>query len=481
MMAPGLLVGSLLIFVVPEMRRAAKVEKEQSRATIKQSAPTGSALLDISPLSRRVRCLEWMGIAVGFFFFVLPIFIVMPSVTQRLPSTAVAIAVVMLTFLGMVAVALNVSYVRFAFWAPIFLLICWIGLLIWSVTWHGLSMALVLNFTSVGAVFVAAALGARRLASLSVPELGQARFNLLQRASGGRPGPFASGRYLSTSFYFVVTAVYSALGALIGLILFAITQGLRFVFPLTPNFLNIIGSRVVRPLMYRGSRAARLRRRYASPHARRVLSKDKRRPVLLLRSFEDDELIFADEGMLEHLYRSDRTFEEALTDQLWRFGPVVAIGRPGEALPLSGAVREYLDHDKWQHRVEKLVAEASTILMILGPTPGFGWELQTVERLGAIGKVVLVIPPLSYGEIEKRWNLLMSELSLDGRVAKLARVALVPGTLCAIFSNDQLSILRSDRRRLRDYMLAIELGARTVLAAEIPENSPENEAKRTAA
>jgi hypothetical protein len=263
------------------------------------------------------------------------------------------------------------------------------------------------------------ALGLRRLSRIEVPELGLTRADLVARPIRHRPGRFASGRYISAALYMALWTLYALLAALAFVVLVAIDA----VLPITPRWLD---RKLLELPLHRASHAARLRRRYSSPDAQATLARDRRPPVLLLRSFVDDELLFDDEGI------SDRTFEEAVTDQLWGFGPVVAIGRPNETLPLSGAVREYVSHDVWQERVEELARYAVAILMIMEPTPGFGWELQDMARLKCLNKVVLVMPPLPFKEVERRWATLVAELGLAGGAAEFAEAARVPGAICAV-------------------------------------------------
>jgi hypothetical protein len=44
-------------------------------------------------------------------------------------------------------------------------------------------------------------------------------------------------------------------------------------------------------------------------------------------------------------YSEARTLEDVVEIALRQFGPVVAIGRPGESLPPTGAAREYVRND----------------------------------------------------------------------------------------------------------------------------------------
>jgi hypothetical protein len=104
-------------------------------------------------------------------------------------------------------------------------------------------------------------------------------------------------------------------------------------------------------------------------------------PVLYLRSFEDDATASA--------FRGDLTEEENLVRALAHIGPVVAIGKPGEELPLAGASRLYVTDDCWQERVVELVGLARLVVIRTGLSPGLMWELQTVLKLSEPSRVLL--------------------------------------------------------------------------------------------
>ncbi|MFI1168607.1 hypothetical protein ACH4UM_34840 [Streptomyces sp. NPDC020801] len=78
---------------------------------------------------------------------------------------------------------------------------------------------------------------------------------------------------------------------------------------------------------------------------------------------------------------SGLTQEEALVRRFRHFGRVVAIGRPGEELPLPGAARAYLPLDDWQDSVSGLIAGAHVVLLSAGPGPGTVWEFTEAVRL----------------------------------------------------------------------------------------------------
>lgn len=165
--------------------------------------------------------------------------------------------------------------------------------------------------------------------------------------------------------------------------------------------------------------------RYSQHIASEVLKSDRRRPVLFLRSFgDDDRYTFSEESMLAAvcglvrpsemrftglrryigltkwdfrqglmvlrlplraamvaLGRGSDTAEEQLQRALSWFGPVVAVGNPEEALATPGAARLYVGYDQWQSRVQDLMQQAALVIVQPSDTEGIWWELeQALER-----------------------------------------------------------------------------------------------------
>jgi hypothetical protein len=156
-------------------------------------------------------------------------------------------------------------------------------------------------------------------------------------------------------------------------------------------------------------RMVQRRRQLAAAELRKV---DKRAPLLLLRSFADDmtEVPRLYEGWFSFLpfwfWRATRRyFEEAITEELSNYGPVIAIGKPGEPLPPHGAAREYIAGDEWQSRVETLAQESQMIVLILAGTKGVLWEIGKLVELGALSKVMLLVPPVRpKAALSQRWK-----------------------------------------------------------------------------
>jgi hypothetical protein len=168
-----------------------------------------------------------------------------------------------------------------------------------------------------------------------------------------------------------------------------------------------------------GTHIYRRARRAAMLPGSGLVKQDKRSIVLYLRSFLDDSRIKlwarAANGRVlpERLVRIP--FEEVVTDHLWGYGPVLAIGNPrtkSKAAPL-GAARDYVDDSAWQQKVMESIHEAAMIVVVAGGTHGLAWEIDTIARLGALWKLVLLLPPVGIKELQARCEVLASHAGND--------------------------------------------------------------------
>ncbi|MEV5510617.1 hypothetical protein [Streptomyces orinoci] len=90
--------------------------------------------------------------------------------------------------------------------------------------------------------------------------------------------------------------------------------------------------------------------------------------------------------------RSGRTYEERLGWMFRKFGPMVAIGRPGEPLPGgSGARRTYLPLNDWKDTVGELIDNARVVILGAGPGPGTVWEYVEIMRRRDPSRLVVLV------------------------------------------------------------------------------------------
>ncbi|MFL5330270.1 MAG: hypothetical protein ACJ8C4_15320 [Gemmataceae bacterium] len=93
-----------------------------------------------------------------------------------------------------------------------------------------------------------------------------------------------------------------------------------------------------------------------------------------------------------------RDFEYVLSAAVAADGPLIGLGRPGEAL---GVGRVATDDQSWRQKVEGLICKARTVFLVPLATPGTKWEVDHLLGERLLGKTVFVMPPESRSLIEK--------------------------------------------------------------------------------
>lgn len=138
-------------------------------------------------------------------------------------------------------------------------------------------------------------------------------------------------------------------------------------------------------------------KRHLAIAATELLSRDTRPPVIYLRSFQHDKKgsgsaagsrVWGGWAALFDL----KTIEERLAEALTPIGPVIAIGKPGEKLPALGAARLYVGDDEWQDTIRTLMGRAKLVVLLLGDTPGFWWELERSVKELPPERLALIVP-----------------------------------------------------------------------------------------
>ncbi|MGW3712218.1 hypothetical protein ACWDN6_18990 [Streptomyces albogriseolus] len=96
-------------------------------------------------------------------------------------------------------------------------------------------------------------------------------------------------------------------------------------------------------------------------------------------------------GMRSPFEMPGHTTEDFVLGQFSGLGEVVAVGRPGEELPLLGARRGYLPLEDWKAPVSALLQGAHTVLLSVAPGPGTEWEFTEALRTVAPERLVLMV------------------------------------------------------------------------------------------
>lgn len=162
-----------------------------------------------------------------------------------------------------------------------------------------------------------------------------------------------------------------------------------------------------------GVRVFRHGRKLSQATGEEVLQEDPRSPILLLRSFRMDETKMQRPSRIWGAGRISFTFEEALVKTFRPVGPVITIGRPGDAFRPLGAARMYVSNEEWPTRVLELAAKSSHLVFILDTTPGLQWELEHVMSPFGDRNMVLVFPPLLTDADFERLRELLVRIGID--------------------------------------------------------------------
>jgi len=135
--------------------------------------------------------------------------------------------------------------------------------------------------------------------------------------------------------------------------------------------------------------------KYDATPAEKLLERDRRPPVVYIRSFKDDDKIMLGSSRVRRLltplaFTAAITPEQELAIIMNRAGPVVAIGRPGEALPELGAARLYVGDDQWRDKITDLMKRARLVVIRGGATANLWWEIDQARMLLPPRKLILV-------------------------------------------------------------------------------------------
>ena len=177
------------------------------------------------------------------------------------------------------------------------------------------------------------------------------------------------------------------------------------------------------------------------------VERDGRRPILFLRSFQDDQVRLPERGFLSRLLRAvfspgirGRRLDHFLIEGFSRYGPALALGNPGEKNLPFGAARVYCTHDTWKDKVAEIADRADHVLLVADSTPGVEWEIYHFLKPPWREKTLFIVAPKS------------ADLREAPTLAAALRQEGVPDggpPILACYWNDQgrLTVLRADMPR----------------------------------
>lgn len=132
------------------------------------------------------------------------------------------------------------------------------------------------------------------------------------------------------------------------------------------------------------------------------------RHVLYLRSFLTD--ISTSFKVLTSGLTSE---EEQLADVLRPFGQLITIGKPGEPLPLPGAMRIYASNEEWKGIVLDRMRTASLVVIRASTRRGLLWEVEQAIHTLPPHKVVFLIMDMSMKDYRQFTERLHADLAIN--------------------------------------------------------------------
>lgn len=133
-------------------------------------------------------------------------------------------------------------------------------------------------------------------------------------------------------------------------------------------------------------------------NAAKLQELDQRPPVIYLRSFDADSRAARTNTAaiwrwLFPMSKTSRTEEEVMTEALSHFGPVIAIGKPGEVINPLGAARVYVQSgEDWKDIVTRIIKISVLVVIRPATSIGLSWEIKKVLEVVSPHKIVVLLP-----------------------------------------------------------------------------------------
>lgn len=111
--------------------------------------------------------------------------------------------------------------------------------------------------------------------------------------------------------------------------------------------------------------------------------------ILYLRSFIDDN---KGQKFVDPVLSETKTEEENLISVLSEVAPVYCIGSPEEKYTPFGAQRIYVAEHQWKEKVIEMAKYAKSVVLRLGETNNFWWEVEMCLKTIDKDKLLFIIP-----------------------------------------------------------------------------------------
>ena len=184
----------------------------------------------------------------------------------------------------------------------------------------------------------------------------------------------------------LLVITFVALGLVAGLSAFLILIANGKMPGLLITLITLIFCILALRLTPRLSNKYRARQRLVIQRAEEVIRSDTRPPILYLRSFKDDKMIARAIGFM--------SIEQEMKLALFDLGPFIAFAEPNTTEPPDpGAARLYASQEHWREEACAEMSKAQLVIMRMGDSPSFWWEVrEAIDRVRP-ERLVFLIPP----------------------------------------------------------------------------------------
>jgi hypothetical protein len=159
-----------------------------------------------------------------------------------------------------------------------------------------------------------------------------------------------------------------------------------------PSLLSAVGALASVGVIILGALLIDRGRRMQALPAQELLRRDRRAPVLFLRSFDDDDLVDPTPRMVPLGDYFPRRYEESLARALEAVGPMISIGRPGDTLALLGGGRLFVPDHAWRTAVDYLRHRSAVVALMVGRTEGVWWEIASCLESVPLERLLFFFP-----------------------------------------------------------------------------------------
>jgi hypothetical protein len=197
--------------------------------------------------------------------------------------------------------------------------------------------------------------------------------------------------------------------------------------------------------------------RYANPKAHEALKIDSRPPILILRSFAEEESfdpLFQD---LLFKYVDFNNLETLLMSQLSKYGSTIALHKSGRKLPFSNIATELVNSETWKEKFLSYLDKAGMIVIIVGVTPGLLWEMEQVTTRGLLPRTILILPTYFRVKDDGTWSIFLRKLPKGMRLNRLKDLHVGNTILVRWSTKGDMLVLQSKLRKKDESCTALAL------------------------